>query len=228
MEVLKDMPKEYLELFSEQRDHPLKKRGQILVDSAKVVKRLLRANFKLEFLCSTQKFYDENKNLIDGSSIEKICILDENMTRSFTGHRIHGGVMALASRPEDIEISSLSDKILVLNGVNNAENVGAICRSALSFGVDTVVVDSKSCSVWLRRAIRVSMGSVFKMNFIHTDDIVSLLKELKNRSYQISSASNDIDSVCVRDVSFAKKSVLVLGNEGEGVEAFVKRSRTGL
>ena len=131
--------------------------------------------------------------------------------------------MALADRPEDLNVGDLGDKILVLNGVNNAENVGAICRSALAFGVDSVVIDSNSCSPFLRRAIRVSMGSVFKLKFLHTENLQGLLNEIHGIGYSIVSASNDEGASKLRSVKFEAKTALVLGNEGDGVEKAVKK-----
>ena len=154
--------------------------------------------------------------------MDKLFILKKSDTSDIVGYNIHQGVMALGQRPSDVSVGDLGDKVLVLNGVNNAENVGAICRSALAFGVDSIIIDSKSCSPFVRRAIRVSMGSVFKLKFMHTDKLSEVLKELTTREYSIVSASNDENACRLKDVSFAKRCALILGNEGDGVESLVK------
>ena len=220
---VQDHSDDLLTLFAEQRDHRLKSMNKIIVDSGKVVKRLLVKAGRLDALVCTQSFFEDNEALIHDSSIDELFLLEPAHTRSVTGHRIHQGVMALADRPEDLNVGDLGDKILVLNGVNNAENVGAICRSALAFGVDSVVIDSNSCSPFLRRAIRVSMGSVFKLKFLHTENLQDLLNEIHGIGYSLFSASNDEGASKLRSVKFEAKTALVLGNEGDGVEKAVKK-----
>ena len=226
MNIVSSLNENIMSLFREQRDHKLKSMNKILVDSGKVVKRLLRNSASIDVLLCTKYFYDTNKNLIEEANIAELCILEDNETRDIVGHRIHQGVMALSDRPRDVTVDELGNKVLILNGVNNAENVGAICRSALAFGVDSIVIDSNSCSPFVRRAIRVSMGSVFKMKFIHTIDLKSLLEELHKDSFSIVSASNDRNALKLKDVDFNKKTALVLGNEGDGVDEVVKHLRS--
>ena len=222
MNIVSSLNENIMSLFREQRDHKLKSMTKMLVDSGKVVKRLLRNSGNIDAVICTKNFFETNQSLIEEANIGELCILEDNETKDIVGHRIHQGVMALADRPQDVKLDELGNKILILNGVNNAENVGAICRSALAFGVDSIVIDSNSCSPFVRRAIRVSMGSVFKMKFMHTDNLKDLLEDLYKDSYSIVSASNDEGAMKLKDVDFNKKTALVLGNEGDGVDEVIK------
>lgn len=223
MQIVSSVSEDTMALFKEQRDHKLRSSGKMIVDSAKVVKRLLKNSISIDLLLCTKNFYEANQTLIAQANLDELCILEDKDTRDIVGHRIHQGVMALAHRPEDVIIDKLGDKVLILNGVNNAENVGAICRSALAFGVDSIIIDASSCSPFVRRSIRVSMGSVFKMNFLHTDDLKNLLNELHDKDYSIVSASNDENALKLNNIDFKKKTALVLGNEGDGVDEAIKK-----
>ena len=92
---------------------------------------------RLDALVCTQSFFEDNEALIHDSSIDELLTRPAHSKRHRTSNssRRHG----LADRPEDLNVGDLGDKILVLNGVNNAENVGAICEALLLL-VSTVLL----------------------------------------------------------------------------------------
>ena len=105
------------------------------------------------------------------------------------------------------------NKILFLDGVQDPGNVGTLIRTALAFSYDGVVLSNDSASIYNDKVISATKGAMFKINIYDNYS----LKQLKNDGYQIIVTSLK-DAVNYKDVKLAKKFVLVLGNEGQGVK----------
>ena len=170
-----------LEVFRGMGDSALKKNKQILVDSGKVVNRLLAQNYPIHKLLITDAYLASCDENMRSQMPKDTYIGSKAVIESIVGHKLHHGIIALASRPDDCLPTDFGDRIMILNGVNKAENVGSLVRSCHGFGFDTLIVDRDSCSPWVRRCIRVSMGSVFTMKTYHsrglTDTINLLIKD---------------------------------------------------
>lgn len=213
-----------LKPFQQVRDSLLKQNQEILIDSSKVVSRYLKLGLPLKTLIATENFIHAHRDLLKSYPEADILAANRKVLESIVGHKIHSGVTALGHRPFDIPLQDLDDHIVFLNGVNNSENVGTIARNALAFGAKSIIADPLSCSPYVRRSIRVSMGSVFKCKVHHCSDTLAALKELKSLGYYIFAASYSDRSKDVRSIVAPKKSVLIIGCEGDGlqdeVEAF--------
>jgi len=141
--------------------------------------------------------------------------------QQIVGHRIHQSLQAVAERPQDTPLKELGDRILVLDRLLDVQNVGAIIRSCHAFGVNSVMIHPTGCSPLERRAIRVSMGSIFSMKLHHSTDFAADLQWLKDEgNYQIVATANDDDSISVRDAasSFRTRGVMIIGNEDQGID----------
>jgi tRNA G18 (ribose-2'-O)-methylase SpoU len=112
----------------------------------------------------------------------------------------------------------LDDHVILLNGLTSPENVGSIDRSAAAFRVNSIMTDEKTCSPFLRRCIRVSMGNIFFMKTFHSKNIRSDLFKLKNDGYSILSTANISGSLDLNQFIFPKKCILIIGSEGHGVD----------
>jgi tRNA G18 (ribose-2'-O)-methylase SpoU len=145
---------------------------------------------------------------------------------------MHRGILAIGRRGDlpgaaDL-LSTLSANALVavLVGISNHDNVGSIFRNAAAFGADAVLLDSTSCDPLYRKAIRVSVGAVFKVPFAVFDDAAALADTLDARGFTQFALSprGDLD---IRDAVCEGPLALYLGTEGEGLpEAILSRIKT--
>src|SRR4029077_480104 len=94
--------------------------------------------------------------------------------KDVVGYRLHGGVMALGTVPDEKPISGTLH--VALDGLSDAEDVGAILRTCAAFGVDGVIVGPDSASPWLRRAVRVSMGAPIVVPVHTTRDLAGTIR----------------------------------------------------
>ncbi len=127
---------------------------------------------------------------------------------------------------KDFQFSSIKDIknsefILVLSGITDVGNIGAIIRSAYALGVSSVIIGGIS-SINLGAVARTSVGAVFDMPILVQKDILSLLNEFKQVGFTIYCA--DMDGEDIRDIEISSKRVLVLGSEGEGLSGKVLKN----
>jgi len=109
-----------------------------------------------------------------------------------------------------------SDFILVLHGVTDIGNIGAIIRSGYALGIDAIVVTGIR-SLPLDALVRTSSGAIFEMPIVLFPDTGTLLNELKQSGFTTYAATMDGDDV--RQMTFEARKALVMGSEGEGLPA---------
>lgn len=189
----------------------------IIADSHKVVSKLLSQSLSLQKLLITDEYWQEHQDLLQRYPQCEIYVAEKKLLEQIVGHQLHHGVMAKAAKPADTPLGELDERIVVLNGLSSPENVGSIIRSAAGFGVRSIIVDSKSCSPWVRRAIRVSMGNVFFCKIHHTDNLCQTLALLKDLNYQILGTANHPQSIDLPRAIFEHKCALIIGSEGHGM-----------
>lgn len=120
------------------------------------------------------------------------------------------GVVAVCKIPNAVEISS--DKVLLLDDINDPGNLGTILRTALAYGYKDVLLTKHCCSPYNEKAIQASQGAIFKVHLHEKFD----LSKLSKNGYQII-ATEIKGSVNLDSFKPNKKHVLILGNESHGV-----------
>lgn len=134
------------------------------------------------------------------------------------GFPFHRHAIATLSRPRTQDLDNCEGPFVFLNNVTSPENVGSIVRTCAAFGVKTVIFDYLSCSPFVRRCVRVSMGNCFRLNIVKSDSPLNDLKKLKALGNTVYSFELTDKSEDLRQVSFQKNAVFVFGSEGHGVE----------
>ncbi len=158
-----------------------------------------------------------------------IYLADNKFISEHVGYKFHQGVFAIASHPGYKSLESISGETLILNNLDNAENVGAIIRSATGLGFKNILMDMRSCSPFLKRSIRVSMGNVFFANLFREESLIDSFEVMKKKGYQILSAANEAGAVDYRSIKKVDGNIaVVIGNEGNGIEENIKKASTGL
>jgi tRNA G18 (ribose-2'-O)-methylase SpoU len=187
----------------------------ILIESHKVIFKAVSCGIKIKKLLTSQSLYEQYSDLFNQA--DTIFCLPDTEINSLVGQSYHGGVMAICDRPTTNNLIP-HEPILVLNGITSPENVGAIIRSATGFNVKNILIDSKSCHPHVKRAIRVSMGNVFFCHIESTNFLKARLSELQDEGYDVLSFANVEQSKSLHGFKFKKKSCLIVGSEGHGIE----------
>jgi tRNA G18 (ribose-2'-O)-methylase SpoU len=141
---------------------------------------------------------------------------------AIAGFHIHRGVLAIGRKrapqsPEDL-LDELPERalVVVLVGIANHDNVGAIFRNAAAFGADAVILDASSCDPLYRKAIRVSVGAVLKIPFAVADDANVLADAMVRRGFELYGLSPR-GKIDLREVERPGRAALWFGAEGEGL-----------
>ncbi|TGM45264.1 TrmH family RNA methyltransferase [Leptospira vanthielii] len=202
---------------------------KFIADHEKTAIRLLNSTLKVESVFCTPKYWEKHKDLIQSKlSDTNQCFVAEKLVFEETiGFSVHQGFMAVGYQKWD-SLSEIESPILLVNSIVDSENIGSILRTAAAFGIHTVLFDSKSASPYLRRSVRVSMGSVFQIRLIRIPNLIETLISLKASGNILLSLSLPRDGMdllsktkSVYEVGKQNKFVLVVGNEAAGIESDV-------
>ncbi len=210
-----DIPE--LQIYRTLRDNRTTKDNSFIADSPKVVNMLLQASVKARSILATESYYRENGTLLEKMDIPILYVAPREVMETITGHRIHHNVMMHGIRPACKGIEELGDHIVMLDELSKTENVGAIARSAAALGVHSLVAPSYGPHPYGRRALRVSMGHISRLDLHIYDDIEATLQSLKNRGYRIIAAEVTPHSTPLSEIKTEGKWVLLMGHEEKGI-----------
>ena len=106
-------------------------------------------------------------------------------------------------------------KVVLLEGIKDAGNLGTILRTADSVNLKQIVVTKETADVYNPKVVRSTMGAIFRINVIESDDILKTIKEIKKNKFKVLATSLGATE-SIYDVDFKKKAI-VIGNEANGV-----------
>ena len=141
------------------------------------------------------------------------------MLQQLTGFPMTRCIMCAMRRPKHPTVAEVlkdAHRIVVIDSVTNTTNIGAIFRSAIALGVDAVLLTRTTCDPLNRRAVRVSMGTVFQAPWTWLDAPLSSLHEygFKTAAMALTDQSIPLDDPVLKTVD---KLALVMGTEGDGL-----------
>ena len=196
-------------------------KGMFIAESPKVIMRALDAGCEpVSILVERSRMVGESLDVINRCNGVPVYTADLDVLTQLTGYQLTRGVLCAMRRkglPSLAETLAGATRVAVLENVMNPTNVGAIFRSAAALGMDAVLLTPGSSNPLYRRAIRVSMGTVFQVKWTFAPD--NWQEELKNLGFATAALALREDTLSIRDERLAKekKLALVLGTEGDGL-----------
>lgn len=148
---------------------------------------------------------------------------------SLTGYTLTRGVLCAMDRPapdDPVSICAGARRIVIIDDVTDTTNIGAIFRSAAALGVDGVLLTSTTCDPLNRRAVRVSMGSVFLVPWARLPKGESATEAARRLGFKSVALALTDDSVAIDDNRLIEEDrlALILGTEGDGLATDVIKS----
>ncbi len=151
-----------------------------------------------------------------------VYVASQAVMDEIAGFHMHRGILAIGRKrlddtPAEI-VASLPQEalVVVLVGLSNHDNVGAIFRNAAAFGADAVLLDQTCCDPLYRKAIRVSVGAALKVPFAVAPDSASIVELLGDGDFQ-QIALSPAGATDLREARRPKRVALYFGTEGEGL-----------
>lgn len=210
--------------------------GIFIAESPKVIERALDAGYEpISCLMETKHVETEGKDIIARCGDIPVFTAEFDVLTKLTGFELTRGMLAAMKRkklPTAEEICENTRRIAVLESVVNPTNIGAIFRSAAALNMDAVILTNDCTNPLYRRAIRVSMGTVFQIPWTITEDKTAkqTIERLQKIGYKTVSMALTDDSVSIDDEALRKeeKLAIILGTEGEGLakETIIKSDYT--
>lgn len=203
------------------REHP--ENGIFIAESPKVVSRALDAGcVPVSILVEHRHIDGQAKEIIARCGNIPIYTAEFDVLTQITGYKMVRGMLCAMRRPSlptVEEVCRRARRVAVLENVMNPTNLGAIFRSAAALNMDAVLLTPACTDPLYRRAIRVSMGTVFQVpwTFIEADYI----ETLKNLGFATAAMALRDDSVSVRDpkLNSEERLAIIMGTEGDGMAA---------
>ena len=214
-----------VEVFSTLTEIQLRNRiepdkGIFIVESPKVIRRALDAGYEpLAILCEQRHIIGDAADIVERCGELPVYTGSRELLAELTGYVLTRGVLCAMRRPVSRsmeEVCQEARRIVVIDSVVDATNIGAIFRSAAALGIDAVLLTRNSCEPLNRRAVRVSMGSVF---FVPWTWMNGSLSELRNLGFRTAAMALTDNSISIDNPILAvePKLAIVMGNEGNGL-----------
>lgn len=203
-------------------------RGLYLAEGEKVIRRALEAGHTPRAAVMTRRWVDTFAQMFNDHV--PLFVLPDQLLEELTGFRIHRGAIASMNRPElagpEEFLADLGDarRIFVLESLTDHTNVGAIFRSAAALGVDAVLATDHCADPLYRRAIKVSMGTVFQIPWTRIPNWPQSIATLREHgwitaSLALSHNAVSLDEFAALNEVRSGKVAFVLGTEGDGLAA---------
>lgn len=196
-------------------------KGIFIAESPKVIKVALDAGCEpLSLLCEQKHIAGDAREIIGRCAGIPVYTGPRELLAALTGYTLTRGVLCAMRRPAAPGVEQVcrgAARIVVIDNVVDTTNIGAIFRAAAALGVDGVLLTATSCDPLNRRAVRVSMGSVFLVPWTWLQEPVSSLRRLGLRTAAMALTS---DSVPIDHPPLMQEPrlAIIMGNEGDGLE----------
>jgi tRNA G18 (ribose-2'-O)-methylase SpoU len=203
----------------------LRERGResdeyFIVEGLLAIQRLLASPYEVRSILLTPATHARLRSHLSPEMDDRVYLISTESMSEVAGVNLHRGAVASATRaPSPLLGTVLPDarRVVLLEGVNDHENIGAIARTALALGVDALVLDATCADPFYRRSVRVSMGELLRLPIVRCPSWSSAFGEIEAAGFEIwgltpSSTATDIFTLEAPD-----RWALVVGAEGPGL-----------
>jgi len=222
---IKSLTEPGIEIFSTLTEAQLRNRldsskGIFIAESPKVIQVALTQGYEpVSLLCEERHITGDASEIIKRCGDIPVYTGTRELLASLTGYTLTRGVLCAMRRPTEKKVEEIcrdARRIVVIDGVVDTTNIGAIFRSAAALGIDGVLLTRNSCDPLNRRSIRVSMGSVFLVPWTWIDEP---LPSLHNYGFRTAAMALTDNSVSIEHPALKEEPrlAIVMGTEGDGL-----------
>ena len=215
---------------NQQRNRLEPEKGIFIAESPKVIDRALDAGYEpVSLLMERRQITGPAAGILSRCGDAPVYTADRELLAALTGFELTRGVLCAFRRPAPRPVEELcrdARRVAVLEGIVDSTNVGAIFRSAAALNMDAVLINPSCCDPLCRRAVRVSMGTVFQVPWGQLGDSPADWPEkgmdvLHALGFKTAAMALSDRSVSIDDEQLARepKLAIVLGTEGDGLAA---------
>ena len=195
-------------------------KGLFIAESPKVIRVALDAGYEpTALLCEGKHITGDAADIISRCGDIPIYTGNRDILTQLTGYTLTRGVLCAMRRPKlhsVAEVCKDARRVVVIKGVVDTTNIGAIFRSAAALGIDAVLLTPDSCDPLNRRAVRVSMGTVFLVPWTWMSNDINELHQYGFRTAAMALTDNSI-SLDDNQLKQEERLAIIMGTEGDGL-----------
>lgn len=225
---IKDFSAPELDVYARLTENQLVNRADpanalFIAESPVVIERALDAGCEpVSFLMETKHVTGKGSGILARCADVPVYAAELEVLTQLTGFHLTRGMLCAMRRPKLPTVEALCEgatRVAVLENVMNPTNIGAIFRSAAALGMDAVLLTSAGSDPLYRRAVRVSMGTVFQVPWTYLPEDRDWIKTLRELGFKSAAMALRDDSLSIADpvLTRAEKLAVVLGTEGDGL-----------
>jgi tRNA G18 (ribose-2'-O)-methylase SpoU len=199
-------------------------RGLYLAESEKVIRRALAAGHRPRSFLMGKRWITDLSDLVAQAESQDVPVYfaQAGVIEAMTGFHLHRGALASMHRPPLVTPQSLlrdAARVIVLEDIVDHTNVGAVFRSAAALGVDAVLITPRCADPLYRRAVRVSMGTVFQVPWTRLEPWPSGLQVLRDHGFTVAAFALGDGAISLDDLAANQpdRLAMVFGTEGDGL-----------
>ncbi|HTI68722.1 MAG TPA: RNA methyltransferase, partial [Candidatus Limnocylindria bacterium] len=192
--------------------------GLFIAEGEKIVRRLVESPHQVVSVLLPPDWQSEYEPLLAArSEAITLFVAPKSVLSQLTGFTLFQGVLALGRVPSSWSLPQLLQTLpaprlfAAVDGVTNAVNVGLVTRNAVAMGVQALIVGETSAHPYLRRSVRGAMGTLFKLPYHVSTNLVETLAELRAAGVNCIAAHPHTDRRFLYDVDLRRDTCIVLG-----------------
>lgn len=193
--------------------------GKYVIEGIKMLEEAIKENADVDMIIICEECI--KREVLDTKFLyeiaDKECIyVTEKIFNSLTDVVNPQGILAIMNKPnKENKIKYDEDFILILDNIQDPGNMGTILRTLDSINISQVIISKNSADVYNPKVIRSTMGAIFRVNVVESDNLVETIEEIKSQKYRVLATSLKATKN-MYEVDF-KKTAVVIGNEANGV-----------
>ncbi|MGM0384390.1 MAG: TrmH family RNA methyltransferase [Actinomycetota bacterium] len=210
--------------------------GVYIAESSAVMRRAVAAGHRPRSFLMAPRWLESVADVLEAAGGESdggelpVYVAPEELLRGVTGFHLHRGALAAMERPVLPDVATLlagarggagARRVVVLEDIVDHTNVGAAVRSAAALGVDAVLVTPRCADPLYRRAVRVSMGTIFQVPWTRIGPWPGGIDLLRSLGFTVAALALGESSIPLDELAdrAPERLALVLGTEGDGLAA---------
>lgn len=224
-ERISDLNDERLAPYRALKDRELARdgSGRFIAEGENVVRRLLASRFPTESVLVPERRAEDIAAIVPQDV--PLYVVPNSLIHEIVGFRFHQGVIACGRRTPRTSLEQLASSwgervtLVICPDLNNTENLGSLIRIAAGFGAEAMILGPQSCDPFFRQSIRVSMGTVFSLPIVESDDLARDLRELSERwSVELIATVLDPTAEPLSRARRRDRTGILFGNEAHGLD----------
>jgi len=205
------------------------KLGLFVVEGDKVLDRMLDSEFTVISVLLVKERFAEYEPRLRARPEKDIAVYvcEKSVMTELVGFEIYQGVLAIGKTPATLALPQILARcprplfFVAMDGLSNAENVGALMRNCVALGVHALIAGETCSGLFLRRTVRNSMGAIFKLPALESTDLAQTLQTLRAQGVRCIAAHPHTDKKVLSRADFTGDCCVVFGSEGHGLSASV-------